>query len=725
MLLVYLLVLGLPLLGQQINGVVKDYRGFPLEGVKVGIQGESISRLTDKKGRYALPLPSHLKTKKLFELTFHKPNYYATSLQITAEEISASHSVFMVDIRKINETINVTALNREEEKLAIPMVENTIGESEIREKTAESIVDTITDTPGIHFIGKGGYMVTPSIRGLARRRVLLMVDGFRISGDRSVGSSASFLSPALLTGIDVVRSSSSVFYGSDAIGGVMNIRTRPLYDSERHPERVNHLNLNLGSINSRFSTGIQYGYRYKPYFVYGGIQYSAAGNYKSRDIEVLNAGYSLWSGVFDLSYSSKKRDVYIGYIGGTGIDMGKPDRDNDPKKRASVPLEKNHIFRLGITEKQLMKNVDFTFSAAINPTLYQIEKRNDYQDKTETSSTEALNFAVKGFFSGRSGDNLTWQLGMDLFLRNNLDIRNEILQSGSLQSLIPLENGRRKDIAPFLSFSYRLGRSFRIEGGYRMAFFSSHALSNTVEKKMSTDAHLYFIGLNHRLTPHVSMFINLGRAHRVPSLSELYYTGISGRRYVEGNPLLQSEEGFNIDGGIRYRRENGYLGLYMFRNSIRNLIERYRAENGNHRYGNLDSGLIYGGELEFGLPLTDRIDLSGYYQYYRGKSRSDEVPLNDVPSPKLYLKAQYYLGNFRLDLSCLHSYEKKNPGPAEINNAAYTVINVNGIFYFSTRFHLFLNISNLLNRQYYANPDPDIPLSKGLDISVGFRLGFQ
>lgn len=68
-------------------------------------------------------------------------------------------------------------------------------------------------------LGSGGFSIVPSIRGLARRRILLLVDGARLSSDRRTGPNASFLNPEDLARIEILRSPSSVYYGSDAIGG--------------------------------------------------------------------------------------------------------------------------------------------------------------------------------------------------------------------------------------------------------------------------------------------------------------------------------------------------------------------------------------------------------------------------------------------------------------------------------------------------------------------------
>ena len=86
-------------------------------------------------------------------------------------------------------------------------------------------MQALETVPGINQVSEG-HAAVPAIRGMARGRVLLLIDGARVTSERRVGPSATFLDPAVLEGIDVARGPGSVAYGSDALGGVISMRTR-------------------------------------------------------------------------------------------------------------------------------------------------------------------------------------------------------------------------------------------------------------------------------------------------------------------------------------------------------------------------------------------------------------------------------------------------------------------------------------------------------------------
>jgi iron complex outermembrane recepter protein len=96
-----------------------------------------------------------------------------------------------------------------------------------RPPTVSQALDVI---PGISAVSEGQGAV-PAIRGMARGRTLILVDGSRAATERRAGANASFLDPGIVQSIDVARGPGSVAYGSDAFGGVIAARTRgPEYD---------------------------------------------------------------------------------------------------------------------------------------------------------------------------------------------------------------------------------------------------------------------------------------------------------------------------------------------------------------------------------------------------------------------------------------------------------------------------------------------------------------
>ena len=102
------------------------------------------------------------------------------------------------------------------------------------------------------------------------------------------------------------------------------------------------------------------------------------------------------------------------------------------------------------------------------------------------------------------------------------------------------------------------------------------------------------------MTDEIVVFANVSKAYRVPSLTELFYTGITGRGFVISQPNLRPETSFNLDAGLKFIFKRFFAGIYSFYYEIDDLIELYwiDAIENIYTYGNVNKGKISGYELE-------------------------------------------------------------------------------------------------------------------------------
>ena len=717
-----ILIFSAALFSAEIKGIIKDYRNNPLSSITITLKNTRTVTLSDIDGKFTIPIPGDMDIKNII-LTFEREGYHPEEKLVQVSDKVQVFKIYFIPGDYIREKISVTALNREEETISVPMAEDSIELSEMEEKIPENIVEALSDTPGVHFVGKGGFSVTPSIRGLARQRVLVLVDGERVTSDRRVGSSASFVAPEMAPKVEVVRSSSSVLYGSDAIGGVVNILTRPLINNQSKIQ-LNTINLNLNSVDRRINSGITYGVNAGKWYMYSGFQYSNAADYSTPNKKIKHSGYSYYSGILDVSYKNNKRDFYLGYVGGYGKDIGKPDRANDPTKYSFVPSESDHFIRLGFNEKSLVKQGTLNFSLYVNPSTYYVQNENTKKKTTDYADTTGVNLGIKSSLKKSLGKSLSYQLGVEWFSRQNLDMVNRSKSEDKTETTVPLSNGQRNDYGAFFLLNWNALPTVDIDAGIRYTFFSIAGDVNGVKKEKNADSASYFLGMVKRFGSSFSLYGNIGRAFRIPGLSEAYYTGITSRKYVVANPNLKPESSFDIDTGLKFLTKNCFIGLNFFSTKVDNLIELYKGANDIYTYENVMKGKIQGGEFEVQYSPTKNVNLFGHYFYYKGKSNLDDAPLNDVPAPRVFLGGRITFGRVWFESDYLYSFKKTDPGPAEVANAAYHLVNLKGGYYLSSNLFIYLKVENLFNATYFANPDPDIPEAKGIDFSAGIHYYF-
>jgi len=701
-----------------ITGVIQDIHQNPLEDIRVFLKNRDPICFSNSRGEFVLKVSG---TTGTLTLVFEHAKFHPYKLRISAARTRKPFSVVLIPKEYLQEEISVTAMNREEKSVDVPAAESVVSELEIREKIPENIVSTMLNTPGIHFIGSGGFSITPSIRGIARRRVLILVDGMRVIGDRRAGVSATFLSPEIVEKIEVVRSASSVLYGSDAIGGVIQLLTQ---SPRPDPTLRNSLNLSLGSSSQRLNSGLLTRQNLFGLNLIGGFQLTRADNYSTPVQEIYHSGYTTYSGLLSLHSNNEKREFSLSYIGGYGNNLGKPNRDNDPDSYTRVSEEGEHFIRFHYNEKQLVENGKLDVLLYLNPSLYALEKYRADTLSHEYTRSSGYNLGGKATFKKSLNQHFSFQTGVEWFGRRDFDFENSLEDQQGRETTFPLKDGKRDDTSLFLTADYSGIPGIDIMGGIRYTWFSLQALVDDQVKVKSSNAPSFFVGATKKFGKSVSLFFNMGRAFRLPGLSESFYTGLTGRKYVIGNPDLIPESSFNLDTGIKVFLKQFFLGIYLFSYRIDDMIERYKNEDNIYTYDNITRGNLRGGEVEFQYFLFKNLEIFGHYFFYHGRNSERDEPLNDIPSPKLLLGGKILVDRFWVEINYLHSFEKSDPGPAEIGNEAYQLVNLKAGYYFSTRFHLNLKISNFFNALYYPNPDPDIPPAKGIDISLGLHYNF-
>lgn len=205
------------LLAQSIEGVVVNKQGKTISGAAVTVKGEN-PQITNTTGRFFFENLSegkneiHISASGFSHLT-QQVNLDNNIKQLT---LTLEHSPFEV-IDVVATPIHMSTMES-----AAPV--SVLAGDNLRRQQASTLGDTLEKVAGVHTNFHANVASTPIIRGLSGPRVLIAQNGLDVSDVSRVGPDHSVASEASTAQqIEVLRGPATLFYGSGAIGGVVNV----------------------------------------------------------------------------------------------------------------------------------------------------------------------------------------------------------------------------------------------------------------------------------------------------------------------------------------------------------------------------------------------------------------------------------------------------------------------------------------------------------------------
>ncbi|MBL4821961.1 MAG: TonB-dependent receptor [Colwellia sp.] len=204
---------------QTISGKIVSQQGNPISGALVKLNGKEQKAITNEQGLFTL---LDLTAGKV-ELHTSAKNYAHNNQYITINQDDISGVTIKLS-SSVMEVLDVyaTPLHSSTIESALPV--NVIAGDELKLKQASTLGETLKNEVGVHSSFYGSVASSPIIRGLDGPRVLITQNGLDVGDASRVGADhAVATETSTATQIEVLRGPATLFYGSGAIGGVINI----------------------------------------------------------------------------------------------------------------------------------------------------------------------------------------------------------------------------------------------------------------------------------------------------------------------------------------------------------------------------------------------------------------------------------------------------------------------------------------------------------------------
>lgn len=205
-----------PAVADTVSGTVVDSEGRAVAGARVQVVGSGRQVLTDSEGRFTLEnLPNT-------DLELHVGGRHFMHTNV---HIHGSDDDIRVELRDtVFEVIDVTALPWHVSQLESAAPVTVLSGDSLRARQASTLGDTLSHELGVHSTYNGPVAGSPIIRGQGGPRVLVAQNGLDVGDASRIGPDHAVATEATTARqIEILRGPATLFYGSGAIGGVVNV----------------------------------------------------------------------------------------------------------------------------------------------------------------------------------------------------------------------------------------------------------------------------------------------------------------------------------------------------------------------------------------------------------------------------------------------------------------------------------------------------------------------
>jgi len=586
-----------------------------------------------------------------------------------------------------------------------------LGAEELEIRPLRNAADAVDETPGASRSEKFQAAV-PSLRGMTRGRTLILFDGSPLSTERRAGASATFVDPFTLAAVDVARGPGSVTYGSDAFGGVIDLR--PRYPRAADGESI-RFRLQASTLaEDLVGGGAEWSQPAGP----GALLLQAHGR-RAHDSEDPDGRVLLDSSFRDHGFAARwtmpvlDGELRAGITVDEGRDIGRPTTGS-AESSTVYPIESSR--RLDLTTALPRPASWMGLEAKATIGRYRLDLVRDTSGDIEASDVRSNDAAVRVTGTRRLGEGIL-NVGGSVVSRFDLEAVDRFGPADDLTTSVSISDASRVDAALFSSWDVPMSSTATLSIGGRVDAISSRARGESFGRLASSHtAPSGYVALTSRASDNSTAAIQISSGFRDPTLSDRYFTGPTARGFITGNPDLDPERSLQFDGLWRWSRGSQTVTLAGYSYRIDDLIERYK-EGRNYFFRNRGVARVRGIEIESSSRIGRQISLDLAASWSRGSTDGGD-PMDGIEPPNARATFRWYSAT-RYGYATVRTLKRDNrPGPSEVAVPSYTTVDLGGGWRFRKNLEIRFNLDNVLDERYPASPDEDAVLAPGRSLTL-------
>lgn len=552
-----------------------------------------------------------------------------------------------------------------------PQLGTIIDRDTIERRQASTMFRALQNEVGVTLQQTGNGQLSPFIRGLTGQQILVLVDGIRMNTSvlrPGPNQYTATIDPGTIERIEVIRGAESALWGSDAIGGVINVVTRsadPLRGNYLSPQFSQYYSTAEASSYTRSGFGGWYGAT----GITGGVSYLDVGNVDvggefgrqpatdytqyAGDIKLqrmLNRDHMLTFALQHFEQNDLKRsDRFLPFV------LGPASNGNVPTQRPTVfdPQQRDLIYgRLeGIVSDDLFfaDAYSFTLSGTRTKEATIVDRYASNDPTAVPTRREIGEFDDLGWGSVLSivkdiGDFGTLTYGSDYY-NESIDARRVQINDPTNPGSTPTptdpqypDDSKADRVGAYLSWHVPLTERLDATASVR---YENINISGT--PNFTTLGPTYFersyqdwigsIGLTYKLTESLRLVGGVYEGFRAPTIDDLTANKTSLQNNVSvplvGNLAVEPEHSYTYEVGLKFNYDRLRLQAVEYWTDFDSYISR-------ETIGGLDfltnqSAYLNGTELSGEYMLHRNVALYGNFAYTYGQITTSDEPISRIP----------------------------------------------------------------------------------------------
>ncbi len=584
-------------------------------------------------------------------------NTHALSGVAAAIALALSAGVVSAEDVVQTETVHVTASRVEQELLDVPMSVSVMTSEDIERESGKTVADYLDSIPGVEVQNDGSQgLKRIQIRGESTFRTLVMIDGQKVSEHKSMSGTPILVDPSQIERIEVIKGPASVLYGSDAIGGAVNIITKK---GGRKPfEGYVTGGLDTSASGKTLAGGVAGHVNGWSYRINGSVE--DFGELDTPVGKVENTEFTSRSGSLFLAYDINENIQ----VGGT---FDTYDLESKSANQIGILEGSMRDFYVDIPEWKRSKGALFVDMKNLTDNLVRLRLDTFYQKTTKEMENLVQPTAMPLSMQNWADNDLRqtgfsvqsdWQLGEHYLVagyeysHDDLDAQSRFTMAGGMMDTRESYDAKQETHSVYASAESPVTDEFTLNYGVRYTWVSGEATMKGQEHGMgggapygekndASDGHAVFnLGAVWRVLDDVALRASWAQGYRYPTMQELYITTQMGGGIAYANPDLKPETSDNFEVGVRWESERVSLDAALFYNMADDYITDVTVGTSGMysqitRFMNVGEATTYGLEttLSYALPY----DLEPYVNLtlMRRKFEQNGISTYDSGTPEI------------------------------------------------------------------------------------------